>query len=319
MASGRSQYYQTSASAQNNMDNSDNLPEQRPGHETAAFDRYQHHNEAQYAILQIPNQGFNRARSAPRNQQPLHGSVPSHTAHEQYGFSRQYRPSGRNDGTLNSRAEMTSDGNVPSLYPASVGNGSSTSRIQGMDGRYHSSETPQPSRQQNTYGLKTPYRGAYKNKNNSHTNPVAGYQQSPYLLPGQEPHDVNNPPSAFRSGSAAMMQRNTIAVPNPAPPHKTKTKQRNDSIESFKEDEEPKQETKKDTTKKIQNPPRTKCATLRKVIRKRGETKTANGQVMWLDPNEPAHKKWSKLQPHSELLEHIDPTLTLCRAGSSHG
>ena len=318
MASGRSQYYQTSGSVQNNMENSNYLPEQRPGDETPVFDRYQHRHETQYGIPQNPNPGFNRVTSAPRNQQPVYDRVPSHTAYEQYG-SRQYRPSGRNDGTSSSRAEMTSYGNDPALYPASVSNVRGPFRPQRTDGRYNSSETPQPSRQQNTYGLETSYGGAYKNKYNSQTNPVAGYQQSPYLLPGQEPHDVNNPPSAFRPGPAAMMQRNTTAVAHPPPTQNAKAKQRNDPIESSNEDEEPKKGPKKDITKKMQNPPRTKCATLRKTIHKHGETKTVNGQLMWLDPNEPAHKKWSKLQPHPELLEHIDLLLTLCRASSSYG
>ena len=278
-----------SGSVQNDMEN--NIPEQWPDDETAAFDEYQHRKEARYGI-QAPNPGFNRAAPMSRNQQPVYNRVPTHPAHDQYG-SRQYMSSERNGGTSNSRPEMTSYGNDPALYPASMGNGSSTSRTQGTDGRYHPSETPQPSRQHNTYGLNTSYGGVYKNKYNSQTNPVAGYQQSPYLLPGQEPHDVNNPPSAFRPGTEAMMYKNSTAVPHPLPTQKTKSKRRTDSIESYDEDEEPKQETKKDITKKIQNPPRTKCATLRKAINKHGETKTVNGQVMWLDPNEPAHKKWS--------------------------
>ena len=275
------------------MEMSNYLPNQRPGDETAAFDQSQHREEAQYGV-QVPNPGFCRATPAPRNQQPVHDRVPSHTAHEQYGFRRQYRPSGRSDGTLNSRVGMTSYGNAPALYPASVGNRSSNSRTQGPDGRYHSSETPQPSRQQNTYGLKISYGEAYRNTYNSQTHPVARYQQSPHLLPGQEPHDVNNPPSAFRPGPEAMIHKKTIAVAHPPPAHKTKAKQRDDSVELSNEDEEPTQEPKKDNTKKIQNPPRTRCATLRKTTHKHGETKTENGQLMWLDPNEPAHKKWSK-------------------------
>ena len=318
MAFGRSQYHQMSGSVHNDSVSSNYLPEQRPYDERAAWDRYPLREQAQYGIPQNPNPGFNRSTSALRNQQPVYNRVPSHTANEQYGSRRQYRPLDRNEGTSSSRAEMPSYGNVHALYPALIGNGSCTSRTRGTDGRYHYSETSQPSPQHNTYGLKTSYGGVYKNTYNSQTNPVAGYQQSPYLLPGQEPHDVNNPPSAFQPGPAAMMQRNTTAV-QPPPTQKTKAKQRNDSIESSSEDEEPKQEPKKDGTKKIQNAPRTRCATLRKTIHKHGETKTVNGQLMWLDPNEPAHKKWSKLQPHPALLEQIDLTLTLCRAGSSHG
>ena len=319
MASGRSsQYHQMSGSLQNDTENSNYLPEQRPDDETAVFDQFQHREEAQFGIYQNPNSGFNIATSAPRYQQPVYNRVPSYTAHDQYG-SRKYRPSGRNGGTSNSRAEMTSYGNDPTLYPASMGNGSSRSRTQGKIGRHNSSETPQPSREQNTHGLNTSYGGGYKNKYNSQTNPIAGYQQSPYLLPGQEPHDVNNPPSAYRPGPAAAIYTNTAAVPHPPPTHKTKTKQLNDPIESFNGAEEPIQEPKSKISKKIQNPPRAKCATLRKIIHKHGETKAVNGQVMWLDPNEPAHKKWSKLQPHPALLEHIDLTLTLCRASSSYG
>ena len=315
MASGRSQYHQMSDSLQNDMGTSNYLPEQRPDDETAIFDQYQQWEGAQYGILQNPN----LTTLAPRNQQSVYNRVPTHPAHEEYGSRRQYRPSGRNGGTSSSRAEITDYGSDFALYPASMGNGSSTFTTRERIGRHHSSETPQPSRQQNTYGQNVSYEGVYKNKYNRQTNPVAGYQQSPYLLPGQEPHDVNNPPSAFRSGSGAMMQRNTTAAPHPPHTHKTKAKQRSDSIESSNEDEGPKQVPKKDGTKKIQNPSRTRCATLRKIINKHGETKTVNGQLMWLDLNEPAHRKWSKLQPHAALLEHIDLLLTLCRAGSSHG
>ena len=285
MASGSSsQYRSMSGSLQNDMKSSNYLLEQR------LDDNSQDRDGARYGIPQNENSGYNIAASAPRYQQPVYSRVPSYTAHEQYG-SRQYGPSGRKDGTSNSRAEMASFGNGPVLYTSNMGNGSSTSRTQEGNGRHHPSETPQPSRQQNKYGPNTSYGSPYKNKYNSHTNTIAGYQQSPYLLPGQEPHDVNNPPSAFRPGTAAVMHRNTTAVP---PARKVKTKQLNDPIESSKEAEEPIQESESGTTKKMRNPPRTKCETLRKVIHKHGETKTVNGQVMWLDPNEPAHKKWSK-------------------------
>ena len=319
MASGRFQNHQMSGFVQDNKLASNYLPEQRPYDETAAWDRYRHQEGAQYGISQHPNAGFNRATSSPRYEQPVYNRVQTYPAHEEYGSRRQYRPSGRNEGASNSGAEVTSHGNVHGLYPDFVGNGSGTSRTQVTDGRYHPTETSQPSRQQNTYGLKTPYGRAYKHTYNSQTNPVTGYQQSPFLLPGQEPHDVNNPPSAFRPGPAAVMHRNTTAVPHPPPTQKTKAKQRIDSIDSFDEDEEPRQGTKKEITKKIQNPPRTKCATLKKVVHKHGETKTVNGQLMWLDPNEPAHKKWSKLQPHPVLLEHNDLLLTVFRTSNSHG
>ena len=291
MASGRSsQYHPVSGSLQNDMENSNYPPEQRPDNETAVFDHFQRREGAQYGLFQNQNPRFNRATTAPRNH--MYNRVPVHSAHEQYG-SRQYRPSGRNDGTSNSRAVMTSGGNVPSLYPASVGHDSST-KTQRTDGLYRSTEMPQPSRQQNTFNHESSYGGVYKNTYNSQANSIAGHQQSPYLLPGQEPHDVNNPPSAFRPGPAAVNQRNTIAVPHPPPTYRAKAKQRKDSSGSSSEDEEPKQAAKKVVPKKIQNPPRTKCATLRKTINKHGETKTVDGQLMWLDPNEPAQKKWSK-------------------------
>ncbi|KAM0804763.1 hypothetical protein BDR22DRAFT_547484 [Usnea florida] len=304
MASGRSsQYHPVSGSLQNEMENSNYPPEQRPDDETAVFDHFQHREGAQYGLFQNQNSGFNRATTASRNQHPVYNRVPVHTAYEQYG-SRQYRPSVRNDGTSNSRAGMTSGGNVPSLYPAFVGHDRSN-KTHRTDGHYRSTEMPQPSRQQNTFSHESSYGGVYKNTYNSQANTIAGHQQSPYLLPGQEPHDVNNPPSAFRPGPAAVNHRNTIAVPHPPPSHRTKAKQRNVSSGSSNEDEEPKQAAKKVAPKKIQNPPRTKCATLRKTINKHGETKTVDGRLMWLDPNEPAHKKWKPAIAMDDIRKYI--------------
>ena len=301
MASGRySQYHRLSGSLQNDMEYSNYPPEQRPDDETAVFGHFQHREGAQYAPFEKPNSAFNIAASAPGYQQPVYNHVPSYTAHAQHNSS-QNGQIGSDRGIPNSRAEMSFVYD-PAQYPASMPNGSSSSRARVGNGHHRSSETQQSSRQQNTYGLDASYEGVPKNTYNSQTNSVAGYQQSPYLLPGQEPHDVNNPPSAFRPGPAAVNHRNTIAVPHPPPAHRAKAKQRNDSSGSSNEDEEPKQAAKNVVPKKIQHPPRTKCATLRKTINKHGETKTVNGQLMWLDPNEPAHKKWSKLQPHAALL-----------------
>ena len=91
----------------------------------------------------------------------------------------------------------------------------------------------------------------------------------------------------------------------------------NIGLESDDETEEPKIDPRKKSTRKKKDPPIPDCATLQKTINEQGETEVVNGQLMWLDPNEPPDKNRSKLQPHTASQEDIG--LTLYRAGGGNG
>lgn len=128
----------------------------------------------------------------------------------------------------------------------------------------------------------------YDNQANSTT----GHQQSPYSLPGQQSH----------GGMSAV----------PHPPHTNipKTRQSKPSLKSEDEAEEPKQEREKETSKRKKGAPTPRCATLKKTIRKQGDTEVVNGQLMWIDPNEPENTKRSKSSHHSFVARaHVSDSM----------
>ena len=74
----------------------------------------------------------------------------------------------------------------------------------------------------------------------------------------------------------------------------THTGEVNSPLQPGDAEEESTKLARKQTNKKKKGPPTQKCATLKKIIHKQGETVVMNGQLMWSDPNEPEEQKWSK-------------------------
>ena len=147
-------------------------------------------------------------------------------------------------------------------------------------------------------------------------------QQSPYLLHGQSSMSSKNSPYVSRAQFTGTRTSNLNAVRSSIPsfiqpqsnspsvtrsqysaePKSPKTLAKNTRLQETPlgpkvEDYEVKQEPGKKATKRKNNLLAKKCPTVKKIIEKQGQTKVVNGQLMWLDPNEPDNRKWSKLQP----------------------
>lgn len=348
-------------------ENASYLPQERPEEFTAAFEQFQQREQAHFAGLRDQTSGSKVAALASSYEQPTYARQPSYAAYEEHDPSP-YRQSDRNNGTPNSREGMLRYGNDPTLAPAFESEGTRTSGTPGRSGGHFAPNIYRPTRQQSTWSQNSAYRGAHGDLANNQAYSTTGYQQSPHLLPVQEPHDVNTPPTAFQTRFPTLHGAHTLppsrqgfhtsenaigaqpqstsahtgnlnaarpprtsfadsgslsqsvihgdinAVPDPAHTHNSEAGQSNTRLESGDETEEPKAEPRKKSTRKKKDLPGPKCATLKKTIHKQGETEVVNGQLMWLDPNEPEDKKRSKFQPSRE---HID--LTLYRAGGGYG
>ena len=316
------------------------LPQRRPEEITAAFEQFQQREQAKFRGHRDQDSGSGSAASGSSYEQPRFARQRSYTAYGEYNSSP-YRQSGRNDKTSNPREEMPRYEEAPTLYPSFKNQGSSASRTSGWNGGHSAFNIYKPTRQQSTWNQNSAYRGAYSGLSNDQANSTTGYQQSPFLLPGQESHDINNPPPAFQTHYPALHGAHTLpprrqgfhtsenAVDarlqstgghtsslNAAYPSNSSFADHrslspsvirghpNTRLEASGEVEKPKKEPKEKATSQQRGLPVPKCATLKKAIHKKGETKVVNGQLMWLDPNEPENKKWSEFQPHSASQEY---------------
>ena len=99
------------------------------------------------------------------------------------------------------------------------------------------------------------------------------------------------------SDSLSVIRDDTNTVPRALRTCPTNARQSDTPLKSNEEDQNLEKAPEKDTNKRRNGLPAKRYATLRNTTYKQGITKVVNGQLMWLDPNELEHKKWSKLQP----------------------
>ena len=271
----------------------------------AAFEQFQQREQAQFRRPREHYAGSNTAVSAPSPEQPTYARQPPHTAYARYASNR-YRPSGRSGRTSSLRNEVLNNEEDHSSYPAFGNQGSSPSFAPSGNTGYHALDLSQQSRQQSAWSRNGAYEGAYGDRNIGQANSsTTAYQQSPYLLPNQKPHDVNNPPPAFHTRSPAPHSNYAIhSAPQEYPNMENARPQSNsnrtggvDNPVQLSDEAEELEEPRKQTNKKKKGPPTERCATLKKTIHKQGETKVVKGELMWSDPNEPEDQKWSELQP----------------------
>lgn len=202
-------------------------------------------------------------------------------SHKEDHDSSQYGASDKNGRTPKSRNGTSRQGIGPALHPESRNDNSSRPRTLSEADGHHASNSYQPSRQQSTWSQNSAYGGVYGDHHDDQANSTTGHQQSSYPLPGQQ----------SRGGMNAVPHLPHTNIP--------KTRQSNPSLKSDDAAEEPKQEPEKKTSKRKKGAPTSKCATLKKTIHKQGDTEVVNGQLMWIDPNEPENRKRSKSSHHS--------------------
>ena len=101
------------------------------------------------------------------------------------------------------------------------------------------------------------------------------------------------------SHSLSVIHDDTSSVSRNLRTRTTGARQSNTPLVSNDQEQDFEGGAEKKTNKRKNGLPAKKCETLRKTTYKTGQTKAVNGQLMWLDPNEPEDKKWSKLQPYS--------------------
>lgn len=99
-----------------------------------------------------------------------------------------------------------------------------------------------------------------------------------------------------KSDSLSVIRDDTNSVPRALRTCPTNARQSDTPLESNEEDQDLEKAPEKDTNKRRNGLPAKRYATLRNKTYKQGITKVVDGQLMWLDPNELEHKKWSKLQ-----------------------
>lgn len=276
--------------------------------------------------------------------QPTPARQPPSTAYERHASNR-YRPSDRNGRTSNLRHELnyeeipppppsypafrnqgTSTSFTPSgrgvpppppSYPAYRNQSSSTSFTPSGTTGYGTFDKFQQSRQQPRWDQNNGHRGSYGDRNVGQASPTAPFQHSPYLLPGQVPHDVNNPPPGFqprfstpqgvhttpsaRQGYPATENAVNVRPQSTSAPTGGVHPAQNESEAAEESEEEPR----KQTNKKKRGPPNHRPETLKKTMLKQGETKMENGQLMWSDPNEPEEQKWKPAVIMDDIRKYI--------------
>ena len=98
--------------------------------------------------------------------------------------------------------------------------------------------------------------------------------------------------------SLSVKHDNTGSVSSALRTRPTNARQSDTPLQSNDEEQDFEKGPEVNTNKRRNGLPAKRCPTLRKTTYKQGITKVMNGQLMWLDPNEPEDRKWSKLQPY---------------------
>lgn len=182
----------------NQIRNTGHLPEEQSNGVTAAFEQFQRQEQAQFGRPRNQHAGSDAAAPVASYGQPTPARQPPFTAYERHALDR-YRPAGRNGRTSNLRNEVLNNEEVQASYSAFRNQGSSNNVIPRGTGGYRSVDVYQQPRQQPRWDQDGEYQGAYGDRNTVQASSTTAFKRSPYLLPGQEPHDVNNPPPAFQS------------------------------------------------------------------------------------------------------------------------